>query len=476
MGERDRIFRNFIFLLIGGIIASLVEFAIEIMLARRLSDTGYGHWSYAQSVFIYLILIVDIGLAVYGAREIARCREQINRFIANIVVVRTLVAVILSAVLFIYVLRLGIPAHLKTLYMGGFSILLALAFNPEFVFQGIERMVGIALWRILNYVFFFILVLLIVHRPDDLQRVSWLRGISYIGAVLILWLIIAKITGLPRFGDIAVNSWLPMLKVSVFIAASTLIVNVYFTFDTLVIGKFLGAQQVGWYSAAYKVVGQFLGLAIMVQVVFGPVISRWRDNASKLDWLTSALQVVMLYLGGLIAGGLYFISDVLIIRLYGQEFLQSVFIFKVLLIVIFLFFYQTIYTTLLLYSGKERLYLWSMSAGGMVNLVLNLIIVPIWGMIGALAATLFSHLVIAGIAFLFYRYRVQKELHHIHVLGISMKMILFFVMLVIVSFINNAYFACILFCAGFTILYILMNLKKISTVFNGLVTNGERLI
>ena len=72
MSGSKRIAGNLFYLLLGGIIASILEFFTEVRLARRLTDQGFGHWSYVQSVIIYMLLNMDNGLAVYGARENAR--------------------------------------------------------------------------------------------------------------------------------------------------------------------------------------------------------------------------------------------------------------------------------------------------------------------------------------------------------------------------------------------------------------------
>ena len=407
MNDISRISRNFAYLLAGGIAASLVEFAAEVILARHLSDTGYGYWSYAQSVFVYLILFADLGLTVYGAREIARYKEKLPFFMANIIGMRMISALVISIGLFTVIQFLHISTELKLLYGGGSLVMFALAFDPVFVFQGLERMAGIALWRVLNFTFFLIGVLIFTLFDPGIAVVSWVRGASFLFAAIPLWFWISKKIGVPAKSLISPAQWRPILLVSIVIALSTLIINVYFTFDTLVLGWFRGAEEVGWYAAAYRFSCQFMGLAMIFQVVFGPVISRYRDDREQLNKTIQNLQLVLLLLGSLVSAGMFLLAGPLVNKLFGPDFHHSIWILQGQSLVLLLFFLQTGYITVLLYGGKERLYFICMTVGAALNLLLNIAFIPHWGYRGAVIVTGISYLIILILA-AFYTNRVFK--------------------------------------------------------------------
>ena len=424
MSGSKRIAGNLFYLLLGGVIASILEFMTEVSLARRLTDQGFGHWSYVQSVIIYLLLIMDMGLAVYGAREIARYKDKAAEFIANIVAIKTLLAIVILLIFSAVILLLDMPSEMKILYIGGALLLIPQALNPEFIYQGYERMAGIALWRISNFLFYFILVFFLTRDRSSLWAVPYYKAGAGIISVVILWLIVKKVITLPRFSDLNVKIWPGYIRVAVIMAFSFVIINVYHTFDTLMLGVFTTPETVGWYNAAYKVILQFVGLAIILQVVFGPVFSRQRDKSAELAETFYYFCVLLMIIAGLVCGLLFLMGEDIILLLFGQTYANAIGILRLLSVSLLFVFIQFIFTSPLLYCGFEKVYLVSMFAGAAVNVTLNFIFIPLFGYSGAAVATIFSNVVIglAGYSFLKTRLdippEVFKAIFHITILTV----------------------------------------------------------
>jgi len=411
MSGSKRIAGNLLYLLLGGVIASVLEFLTEVTLARRLTDQGFGHWSYVQSVIIYLLLIMDMGLAVYGAREIARYKDKAAEFIANIVAIKTLLAIVILSIFSAVILLLDMPSEMKILYIGGALLLIPQALNPEFIYQGYERMAGIALWRISNFLFYFILVFFLTRDRSSLWAVPYYKAGAGIISVVILWLIVKKVITLPRFSDLNVKVWPGYIRIAVIMAFSFVIINVYHTFDTLMLGVFTTPETVGWYNAAYKVILQFVGLAIILQVVFGPVFSRQRDKSAELAETFYYFCVLLMIIAGIVCGLVFLMGEDIILLLFGQTYANAIGILRLLSISLLFVFIQFIFTSPLLYCGFEKVYLVSMFAGAAVNVTLNFIFIPLFGYIGAAVATIFSNVVIglAGYSFLKTRLDIPPE-------------------------------------------------------------------
>jgi len=86
----------------------------------------------------------------------------------------------------------------------------------------------------------------------------------------------------------------------------------YFTFDTLMLGLMDSPQTVGWYNAAYKIVLQFVGLILVVQFVFGPVLARLKDRREEFNHAMSQYNMLSLVLAGIFCGTLFTSSPTLI--------------------------------------------------------------------------------------------------------------------------------------------------------------------
>ncbi|HPG41024.1 MAG TPA: flippase [bacterium] len=411
MNEPKKITGNLFYLLLGGAIATLLEFFTEVTLARRLSDEGYGRWAYVQSIIIYLIIIMDTGLAVYGAREIARFRERAGELIINILAIKSLLMLLIITIFAVIIIMLDFTPEMKIVYIGGSLLLVSQALNPEFIFQGYEKMAGIALWRILNFLFYFTFVYILVKDRSSLVAVPFYKAGGGIISLVILWLILKHIIALPKKTALNIGLWTGYLKVSVIMALSFVIINVYHTFDTIMLGIMMTPEVVGWYNAAYKVILQFVGLAIVAQVVFGPVFSRLRDNAYKLSATLNNFTLLLIFSAGLFCGLLFLMSDQVILLLFKVTYTNAIGILRLLSISLFFVFIHFIFTTPLLYCGYEKAYLACVFSGAFVNIGLNYLFIPHFGYTGAAVATIISNVVIGVMGIYFLKSRMLISNH-----------------------------------------------------------------
>ncbi len=95
----SQIFKNFSYLAAAELISKGIAFFTTVYIARVLGPENFGKLGFAQAVLSYFILIVSLGFDVYGAREIARNKENTKKLLVNITVLKS----ILSACRFLLV-------------------------------------------------------------------------------------------------------------------------------------------------------------------------------------------------------------------------------------------------------------------------------------------------------------------------------------------------------------------------------------
>ncbi|MBN1999810.1 flippase [candidate division KSB1 bacterium] len=402
MSGLKRTAKNLLYLLLGGIIASGFEFIIEVLLARRLTDTGYGYWSLSQSIVIYILIFCDFGLAIYGAREIARFRQNVCEYISNVFALRTLLSVGTFVIFTAVVLMLNISMELKLLLILGCSWIFPQAVSPEFAFQGIERMEGIAIWRILNFFFYLILVYFLIHDRNNTVQVAACKTFAAVLAVIVLWPLLRRMTGFSRPYIFRTSRWPEYLRVSAILLASVFVIKVYYTFDTLALGFLQPVETVGWYNVAYKIILQFVGLTLILQTAAGPVFSRLRDDKIKLQQAVYFFYFLSTVIAGICCGLLFFLSDKAILLIYGIQYNASISILKLLSFSLYFIFIQVGLLTALAFCGFERAYLKALGIGSLVNIVLNVVLIYYMSYTGAAVATIVSNVVICIAGFLYF--------------------------------------------------------------------------
>ncbi|AKU26576.1 hypothetical protein IB49_09120 [Geobacillus sp. LC300] len=169
-----------------------------------------------------------------------------------------------------------------------------------------------------------------------------------------------------------------------FIPTSVLLWSLNST-DRLIIGMFSSGSELGIYSAALKVVGILTIFQSIFSSFWLPVAYKWEKQ--KVD--TSEFNIVSRYLA-------FTMSLIFLLILIGKEFIVYILsdkYYDVIYVIPFLLFYPIMYTIGeatglgISFSRKTHYNIWISIVVTIVNLVLNFLLVPHLGAIGASIAT-----------------------------------------------------------------------------------------
>ena len=393
-----QILKNLVSLFIGEAVSSFLAFLITIFLARKLQDAGFGMLAFIQSIMVYLLLVVDSGLSIFGARELAREHERANEIIENVLTLRLVLAITVSVPSLIVIFCWTLPIEIRWLCFGSILGLFTQALNPEFIFQGRERMFGVSAWRVLVHFIYLILLLAVVHGRQQLWATTLLRSGAEIAVIIIFATIIFRNYSRHFRFRWRTDLWKEYLKESLVMAASVVVIKLYYSFDTFMLGIMDKPEAVGWYQASYKVILLFIGLAGLVQMAFGPVFARVSKQPKMLEETVKIFATILLLLGIAANCILVSLNKQITISLFGNGYLQSAQSLILLSFSMFFVFMDTIFMAPLLFSGRQKSYLFLVSQGALLNIVLNLIFIPIYSFKGAAFATIASNFLIMILA------------------------------------------------------------------------------
>ena len=400
MNRTRKIAGNLFWLFLGQAGSSLLAFISTIWLARKLTDEGFGLLAFVQAIVIYMALIVDLGLSTYGTREVSRHREIVGSIAANIAIIRFILACILYALLSIILLISHLPFETKLLFFGGGLWLFVQALNFEFTFQGLERMELFSLSRFSVQLVYLILVVLFITERNDLWRAPFYKAVGGGVSVICLSVFLFKRMNFRTEYRANIALWRSYLRESIVMALSVVAIKIYYNFDTIMLGLMDEPEVVGWYNAAYKIILLVIAGATLIQFAFAPTFSRDKEDSNFMKNVLRDFSLILTFTGSIIAGTLILSGPVLVNTLYGNVYENANNALMLLSISSLLIFCETIFIAPLLYVGFQRDYLWIVISGAVVNIILNLIAIPLFSYIGAAVTTIISHGVIILIGYI----------------------------------------------------------------------------
>jgi O-antigen/teichoic acid export membrane protein len=168
--------------------------------------------------------------------------------------------------------------------------------------------------------------------------------------------------------------------------------------DRLVIGYYLGAGSVGIYSAAYSMASILLMFNSLITFILHPTVfnlyDRGRIEQVRIYLSNSWKYIMMLSIP--MAVGLYILAEPLLGVMTTAEFIsEGKLVIPIVALSAVIENAYSMFTTVLLLSRRTIIFAIAIGIAAALNLGLNILLVPYWGIIAAAITTLISYLVVA---------------------------------------------------------------------------------
>jgi O-antigen/teichoic acid export membrane protein len=376
---------NFLSLVAGEVGARSIAFFAAAVLARRLGAEAFGILGLATALTSYLILAVSTGLQDLAAREVARHPREAARIAAGVIRVRLCLGLAGCALLVAVAALLPKPAIVRAAVAVSALSLLPLALDTSWVYKALGRTRRVGAGLVLSQAVFVTGVLLLIRGPSDLLRVPVLQALGELTAALVL---VPVVRGAWRSGSLRDGA--ATLRGAGTVTVNRLLRTIIVTSDVVLLSFLADDRQVGLYSAAYRICFLLTAIAVAAHVVFLPSLARFQANTAaaavvlgRSVWLSWAVALPFV-LGGVL------ISPDLLSLLFGSEYRAGGNALRLLLAAIGLLFLHGTMHNVFLVRNQLRLEMIILGSAAAVNLGLNFVFIPLYGVSGAALSTLIA--------------------------------------------------------------------------------------
>jgi O-antigen/teichoic acid export membrane protein len=389
----QRIAKNTVFYFVGQVVSHALSFFFFVYTARFLGPLNFGILAFALAFTAIFANITDLGLQMLTVREIARDKSLISKYLVNISVIKIILVIFTLALIALTINLLNYPEQtIRVVYW----IALSVAFNAfaqmfYSIFQAYERMEYQSLGYILNSVLMLGGVFIAVRCNFDVAGFALLYFLASI-PVLVYSFVILKLKILPRVSvrieELDWGFWKSTIKEALPFGLAGTFVMIFYWIDSVMLSLMKGDVVVGWYNAAYRMMLILLFIPQSFIAAIYPVTSKF--YVSSQDSLRLFLEKSFKYLtilGIPIGVGTTLLAKRFILLIFGTEYLNSVLPLQILVwSSVFIFMSQPFGN---LFRSSNRQIISTKVAGLCVvlNVVLNLILIPRYSLTGASIAT-----------------------------------------------------------------------------------------
>lgn len=361
--------------------------------------TGFGQVNFAQAILVYFTLLTHLGLMTVGTREVARQPLQIQNDVVQILTLRLALAILSFILLVLFALSVPLTPTVKVLVLlFGFSLFSSAAIL-DWAFKGLERMRVVGVIEIFRAVPFMVLVVIWVRTPSQILRIPLMFLASTGLAALFSLAVFARSYGWIT-PSINLKWWRNVLRQALPLGLAFIMVQVYYLIDTILLGFLSGDVAVGRYSAAYRIITFVQGLGGWYFESVFPAMSRsYKRSPNDLPGFLNASTVMTT----LVAIPLAIVGTVLakpmINLFYSAQYGGSDRVFQILIWAIAVEIVGMNFGYGLMACDREKPYLAAVSVGALTSLILNLVLIPRWGIVGAAVTRLVTEILISAFYF-----------------------------------------------------------------------------
>ena len=401
--EKKIIVKNYLALLFIQGANFILPLIILPYLVRVLGSEKFGLVMIAQSVALFLTIIVDFGFNISATKEVAYLKndkEKLSQFYWNIVFVKLILIIItfiilLGMIFFIDKFKLN-----PLVYLFSFGLVLGQAIFPTWFFQGIEKMQVITFVTVGAKLFFTLSLFFVVFSPDDYLYVPIFNGLGFVisglfGFIFSLQYVKFISPKLLQIKDIIKNSS------SLFF--SNLAVSFYTSSNVIILGFFAGDSIAGIYSSMEK-------LILAIKSIYTPVYQAIFPNLStkpnkKVRIFIDKIRVPIGILGAVISTIIFFESKTILNFAFNDALITSYsIVFQFLGLISLFSSLNMLYVTLYFPSiNKYKIRMKILISGGFFNLIVALVFVQFFTIYGVAFSAITTELFILILAIIYYK-------------------------------------------------------------------------
>ncbi|MGK0307948.1 MAG: O-antigen/teichoic acid export membrane protein [Urechidicola sp.] len=398
-------FKNLTNLSIVEFINIAVPFIILPYLLRVIGKEYYGLVIFAQAVISYFLILQNFGINTYAVKEVSLIKNnkrKLNSLVSNVFVFKITLFFFSFLLLFLLVSVFPYFNEIKLLLFLTMWICFFDVIFPKWYFQGLERMKYITYVFVVSKLGSLFLIIFFVKEPNDYILIPIIYGVSSIIAGLGSLVILFKIDRVnflfPKISDLKT-----LMQRSNTFFISEAAVAVFANSNKVIIGSFLGMNELAYYDLADKIVSVFkhVPLNIVRNSIYPRVVITKNMNIVKNTTLIMGAYSIIVIVFIMI-----FASSIVNI-IGGIEMSNSSNILKLFSISIFTTHISNYYITIGLWSfGYEKVFKNLMIYSTLVFLAL---FVLIWQlkMINIYSMTILP--IIVDVYLIFHTYYIYKQ-------------------------------------------------------------------
>jgi len=370
--------------------------------SRILLPSGTGKVSFAISLISYFSMFAQLGIPTYGIRACARVRDnrkELTRVVHELLIINMITNVISYAGLFIALALVPKLQEDRILFIiCSFTIILT-SIGVEWLYKALEHYTYITVRSIFFKLIALISMFILVREQEDYIIYGGISIFASSASNVLNFVNAHKYIDMKLIGKYNVKRHLKSVWIFFAMACAT---TIYTHIDIVMLGFMTSDVDVGYYNAAIRIKTILVSVVTSLGSVLLPRVSYYVKQGQIDEFKRisrKALNFVFLIAIPLICYCSIYAKEI-ICFLSGGDYMEAILPMQILMpTLLFIGITNVLGIQILVPLGREKIVLISEIAGAVINIIINIVLIPIWGACGAAIGTLTAEFVVLVIQY-----------------------------------------------------------------------------
>ena len=398
--------KKYFFLSISLFFKLLINIFVIFYIAKMVSVSDFGSFSLAFIIASILTLCLDYGFNLKGLVLTSKTNEEVHKELSSMISAKIIIAGIISLGLLTFfflskykpdtnkviaiLAASAIPTSFGNFYLNNFKIINR--FDKETIGYSIQGLILLALLVINHF-----------YGENDVICFAIILLIARVTYFIFSFLTFRK-EFFKSFNFNFTKAWVSIKTATPFGVHLILGASIIYI-DTFILSYLSNLESVGLYQAGMRVIMASMLIAVIISDAFIPEISKMFKNKPIVSRKLSNLFEFILLFSGLTIITIFFYKKTIILLLFSQEYLVLEKYIVLILLIILLRYIGIVPGIILTSYSKQIIRARAVVISIIFSVILNFMLIPIYGMKGAFLASFAAHIVL-NIIYVYFSHKI----------------------------------------------------------------------
>lgn len=390
---KNRTVKNAGWIIGARLVNKLLSFLVSILTARYLGPSNFGLIGYVAAYITFFASLCNLGINSVIIKNFADHPQEEGTTLGTTMMLRA-VSSFLSALMIVGLVALlndGDPVTVLVAALSSVGLLFQVIDTLKYWFQSRLQSKYAAIATVVAYLVVSAYKLVLLMTGKSVAWFAFATSLDHIVVAVFLLMAFRKNRG-PAFSFSAAKAK-QLLGASSSYIISGLMVSIYASTDKLMLERMLGTESVAYYTTAVSISTAWVFLLeAVIDSIYPSVIKAHSVDEALFQTRNRQLYALVLYISFGVSVVITLLSYPIISILYGEAYLPSVAPLRIVVWYTAFSYMGVARNAWIVCKNCQKYLKFLYFAAAVVNVLLNLVLVPVWGAAGAALASLITQM------------------------------------------------------------------------------------